>query len=57
MAVLTFILSCIHEITAIKVTQMPNDLTLDESKRSLKLTAQELTKKKMQLINIPCTRP
>ncbi len=29
MVVLTFILSCIHEITALKVSQMPSDLTLE----------------------------
>lgn len=57
MVVLTFILNCIHEITALKVSQMPSDLTLDESKRALKATMLELSKKKFQLINIPCSRP
>lgn len=57
MAVLTFILTCIHEITALKVTQMPSDLTLDESKKALKTTMIELMKKKFQMINIPSTRP
>jgi hypothetical protein len=57
MAVLTFLLSCIHEITALKVTQMPADLTLDDSKKLLKTTMAELMKKKFQLINIPCNKP
>lgn len=54
---LTFILSCIYEITALKVTQMPADLTLDESKKLLKTTMVELMKKKFQVINIPCNKP
>lgn len=57
MAVLTFLLSCIHQLTVLKINQMPADLTQDESKKLLKTTMVELMKKKFQVLNIPCNKP
>ena len=55
--VMTFTFSCIYEITAIKISQMPSDLGLDTSKLALKDTLTELTKKNLQVIKIPCSKP
>lgn len=57
MAVLAFSMDCIWEITSIKISEMPTDLTANTSKNLLHDTLKELLKRKLQTIQIKSSKP
>jgi len=52
MVILTFALSCIFEITTLKISNLPNDLTSDSAKNLIIKTMKNLSNKKLSVLPI-----
>lgn len=55
--VLTFSISCILEVTSLKIANMPNDLNMETSKDLILKTMREVTEKKIKSLPIDSNEP
>jgi hypothetical protein len=57
MVILSFNLNCVHEITSLKLNNLPSDLSSESTKQMIFKTMKTLVSKKISQLPIECNDP